>query len=119
MHTEVNRKSLPGSLSRCIKGEVAVNRGLKRFILPMAQKSSYLEDSKALHLIQQVRDDRFAIHFKHRAKRDKRRSTSSFRSNSADLNARDLLTHFVIQGVKASEKELTMGLGGDDGKNDL
>lgn len=71
------------------------------------------EDSKALHLIQQVRDEahRFAI-TKHRAKRDKKRAGSILEviPGLGEKRRRDLLTHFGgIQGVlKASEKELGM-----------
>ena len=70
------------------------------------------EDHKALHLIQQVRDEahRFAI-TKHRAKRDKRRSTSVLEAiPGLPKRRRDLLTHFGgIQGVlKASEKSLLL-----------
>ncbi|MBF4521814.1 excinuclease ABC subunit UvrC [Acinetobacter towneri] len=76
------------------------------------------EDHKALHLIQQVRDEahRFAI-TKHRAKRDKKRGSSVLEviPGLGPKRRRDLLTHFGgIQGVlKASEKELTLvpGLG--------
>ena len=76
------------------------------------------EDHKALHLIQQVRDEahRFAI-TKHRAKRDKRRSSSVLEAipGLGPKRRRDLLTHFGgIQGVlKASEKDLSLvpGLG--------
>ena len=75
-------------------------------------------DHKALHLIQQVRDEahRFAI-TKHRAKRDKRRGGSVLEAipGLGPKRRRDLLTHFGgIQGVlKASEKELGLvpGLG--------
>lgn len=82
--------------------------GLKRFIYRW-HKIQLPEDSKALHLIQQVRDEahRFAI-TKHRAKRDKRRSTSVLEAipGLGPKRRRDLLTHFGgIQGVlKASEK---------------
>ena len=75
-------------------------------------------DHKALHLIQQVRDEahRFAI-TKHRAKRDKRRGGSVLEviPGLGPKRRRDLLTHFGgIQGVlKASEKEMMLvpGLG--------
>lgn len=50
--------------------------GLETLHFTDGTKIQLPEDSKALHLIQQVRDvHRFAI-TKHRAKRDKRRSTS-------------------------------------------
>lgn len=71
------------------------------------------EDSKALHLIQQVRDEahRFAI-TRHRAKRDKKRAGSILEviPGLGAKRRRDILTHFGgIQGVlKASEKELMM-----------
>ncbi|WP_436917542.1 excinuclease ABC subunit UvrC [Acinetobacter schindleri] len=76
------------------------------------------EDHKALHLIQQVRDEahRFAI-TKHRAKRDKKRGSSVLEviPGLGPKRRRDLLTHFGgIQGVlKASEKDLMLvpGLG--------
>ena len=68
-------------------------------------------DHKALHLIQQIRDEahRFAI-TKHRAKRDKKRGGSVLEviPNLGPKRRRDLLTHFAgIQGVlKASENEI-------------
>ena len=76
------------------------------------------EDYKALHLIQQIRDEahRFAI-TKHRAKRDKKRGGSVLEviPGLGPKRRRDLLTHFGgIQGVlKASENELMLvsGLG--------
>lgn len=76
------------------------------------------EDHKALHLIQQIRDEahRFAI-TKHRAKRDKKRGGSVLEviPGLGPKRRRDLLTHFGgIQGVlKASENELMLvsGLG--------
>ncbi len=75
-------------------------------------------DHKALHLLQQVRDEahRFAI-TKHRAKRDKRRGGSVLEAipGLGPKRRRDLLTHFGgIQGVlKASAQELALvqGLG--------
>ncbi len=68
-------------------------------------------DDKALHLIQQIRDEahRFAI-TKHRAKRDKKRGGSVLEviPGLGPKRRRDLLTHFGgIQGVlKASESDL-------------
>ncbi len=68
-------------------------------------------DDKALHLIQQIRDEahRFAI-TKHRAKRDKKRGGSVLEviPGLGPKRRRDLLTHFGgIQGVlRASENEL-------------
>ncbi|MDS7932409.1 excinuclease ABC subunit UvrC [Acinetobacter sp. V91_7] len=92
--------------------------GLETLHFTDGTKIQLPEDNKALHLIQQVRDEahRFAI-TKHRAKRDKRRSTSVLEAipGLGPKRRRDLLTHFGgIQGVlKASEKELTLvpGLG--------
>lgn len=93
--------------------------GLETLHFTDGTKIQLPEDNKALHLIQQVRDEahRFAI-TKHRAKRDKRRSTSVLEAipGLGPKRRRDLLTHFGgIQGVlKASEKELTLvpGFGG-------
>ncbi|WP_273779384.1 excinuclease ABC subunit UvrC [Acinetobacter sp. GSS19] len=92
--------------------------GLETLHFTDGTKIQLPEDSKALHLIQQVRDEahRFAI-TKHRAKRDKRRAGSVLEAipGLGPKRRRDLLTHFGgIQGVlKASEKELTVvpGLG--------
>ncbi|MEB3863373.1 excinuclease ABC subunit UvrC [Acinetobacter sp. IK31] len=87
--------------------------GLETLHFTDGTKIQLPEDNKALHLIQQVRDEahRFAI-TKHRAKRDKRRSTSVLEAipGLGPKRRRDLLTHFGgIQGVlKASEKELTL-----------
>ncbi|MFV5375867.1 excinuclease ABC subunit UvrC [Acinetobacter calcoaceticus] len=87
--------------------------GLETLHFTDGTKIQLPEDHKALHLIQQVRDEahRFAI-TKHRAKRDKRRSTSVLEAipGLGPKRRRDLLTHFGgIQGVlKASEKELTL-----------
>lgn len=92
--------------------------GLETLHFTDGNKIQLPEDHKALHLIQQVRDEahRFAI-TKHRAKRDKKRGTSILEviPGLGPKRRRDLLTHFGgIQGVlKASEKELTLvpGLG--------
>ncbi|MDE2421444.1 MAG: excinuclease ABC subunit UvrC [Gammaproteobacteria bacterium] len=68
-------------------------------------------DDKALHLIQQIRDEahRFAI-TKHRAKRDKKRGGSVLEviPGLGPKRRRDLLTHFGgIQGVlRASENDI-------------
>lgn len=92
--------------------------GLETLHFTDGNKIQLPEDHKALHLIQQVRDEahRFAI-TKHRAKRDKKRGSSILEviPGLGPKRRRDLLTHFGgIQGVlKASEKELTLvpGLG--------
>ena len=92
--------------------------GLETLHFTDGTKIQLPEDHKALHLIQQVRDEahRFAI-TKHRAKRDKRRAGSVLEAipGLGPKRRRDLLTHFGgIQGVlRASEKELTLvpGLG--------
>lgn len=90
--------------------------GLETLHFTNGDKIQLPEDNKALHLIQQVRDEahRFAI-TKHRAKRDKRRAGSVLEviPGLGPKRRRDLLTHFGgIQGVlKASEKELTQVLG--------
>lgn len=87
--------------------------GLETLHFTNGEKIQLPEDSKALHLIQQVRDEahRFAI-TKHRAKRDKKRAGSVLEviPGLGAKRRRDLLTHFGgIQGVlKASEKELGM-----------
>ena len=68
-------------------------------------------DHKALHLIQQIRDEahRFAI-TKHRAKRDKRRAGSVLEliPNLGEKRRRELLAHFGgMQGLlSASEREV-------------
>ncbi|HBG83774.1 MAG TPA: excinuclease ABC subunit C [Acinetobacter radioresistens] len=92
--------------------------GLETLHFTDGRKIQLAEDHKALHLIQQVRDEahRFAI-TRHRAKRDKRRAGSVLEviPGLGPKRRRDLLTHFGgIQGVlKASEKELMVvpGLG--------
>ncbi len=92
--------------------------GLETLHFTDGRKIQLAEDHKALHLIQQVRDEahRFAI-TRHRAKRDKRRAGSVLEAipGLGPKRRRDLLTHFGgIQGVlKASEKELMVvpGLG--------
>ncbi|WP_374571762.1 excinuclease ABC subunit UvrC [Acinetobacter sp.] len=93
--------------------------GLETLHFTDGTKIQLPEDHKALHLIQQVRDEahRFAI-TKHRAKRDKKRGSSVLEviPGLGPKRRRDLLTHFGgIQGVlKASENELKLvpGLGG-------
>ena len=92
--------------------------GLETLHFTDGTKIQLPEDHKALHLIQQVRDEahRFAI-TRHRAKRDKSRGRSVLEviPGLGPKRRRDLLTHFGgIQGVlKASEKDLTLvpGLG--------
>lgn len=92
--------------------------GLETLHFTDGSKIQLPEDHKALHLIQQVRDEahRFAI-TKHRAKRDKKRGSSILEviPGLGPKRRRDLLTHFGgIQGVlKASENELKLvpGLG--------
>lgn len=86
--------------------------GLETLHFTHGEKIQLPESSKALHLIQHVRDEahRFAI-TKHRAKRDQRRAGSVLEviPGLGQKRRRDLLTHFGgMQGVlKASEKELT------------
>ncbi len=92
--------------------------GLETLHFTDGTKIQLPEDHKALHLIQQVRDEahRFAI-TKHRAKRDKKRGSSILEviPGLGPKRRRDLLTHFGgIQGVlKASEHDLKVvpGLG--------
>lgn len=92
--------------------------GLETLHFTDGTKIQLPEDHKALHLIQQVRDEahRFAI-TKHRAKRDKKRGGSVLEviPGLGPKRRRDLLTHFGgIQGVlKASEHDLKLvpGLG--------
>jgi len=92
--------------------------GLETLHFTEGSKIQLPEDHKALHLIQQVRDEahRFAI-TRHRAKRDKKRGSSVLEviPGLGPKRRRDLLTHFGgIQGVlKASEKDLQLvpGLG--------
>ena len=92
--------------------------GLETLHFTDGRKIQLPEDHKALHLIQQVRDEahRFAI-TKHRAKRDKKRGSSVLEviPGLGPKRRRDLLTHFGgIQGVlKASERDLQLvpGLG--------
>lgn len=87
--------------------------GLETLHFTDGRKVQLSEDAKALHLIQQVRDEahRFAI-TRHRAKRDKKRAGSVLEviPGLGQKRRRDLLTHFGgIQGVlKASEKELLL-----------
>ncbi|XID74684.1 excinuclease ABC subunit UvrC [Alkanindiges sp. WGS2144] len=86
--------------------------GLETLHFTDGHKIQLESDNKALHLIQQVRDEahRFAI-TRHRAKRDKKRGGSVLEviPGLGPKRRRDLLTHFGgIQGVlKASEHELT------------
>lgn len=80
------------------------------------QRIQLTEDHKALHLIQQVRDEahRFAI-TRHRAKRDKRRGQSILEviPNLGEKRRRDLLTHFAgLQGVLSASKEDLMQVNG-------
>ncbi|WP_159123729.1 excinuclease ABC subunit UvrC [Acinetobacter variabilis] len=92
--------------------------GLETLHFTDGSKIQLPEDHKALHLIQQIRDEahRFAI-TRHRAKRDKKRGSSVLEviPGLGPKRRRDLLTHFGgIQGVlKASEKDLQLvpGLG--------
>lgn len=85
--------------------------GLETLHFTDGTKIQLAEDHKALHLIQQVRDEahRFAI-TKHRAKRDKKRAGSVLEviPGLGEKRRRDVLTHFGgIQGVlRATEKEL-------------
>jgi excinuclease ABC subunit C len=87
--------------------------GLETLHFTDGRKIQLESDNKALHLIQQVRDEahRFAI-TKHRAKRDKKRAGSVLEviPGLGPKRRRDLLTHFGgIQGVlKASEHELAL-----------
>jgi excinuclease ABC subunit C len=87
--------------------------GLETLHFTDGRKIQLESDNKALHLIQQIRDEahRFAI-TKHRAKRDKKRGGSVLEviPGLGPKRRRDLLTHFGgIQGVlKASENELAL-----------
>lgn len=87
--------------------------GLETLHFTDGAKIQLPEDNKALHLIQQVRDEahRFAI-TRHRAKRDKKRAGSILEviPGLGAKRRRDLLTHFGgMQGVlKAAEKELLL-----------
>ncbi len=115
-----------GQLNMAI--EVMVDLGLEAFMIGVSKgegrkpgletlhftdghKIQLEGDNKALHLIQQIRDEahRFAI-TKHRAKRDKKRGGSVLEviPGLGPKRRRDLLTHFGgIQGVlKASEHDL-------------
>ena len=115
-----------GQLNMAI--EVLVDLGLEAFMIGVSKgegrkpgletlhftdghKIQLEGDNKALHLIQQIRDEahRFAI-TKHRAKRDKKRGGSVLEviPGLGPKRRRDLLTHFGgIQGVlKASEHDL-------------
>jgi len=85
--------------------------GLETLHLPNGQTINLPPDHKALHLIQQIRDEahRFAI-TKHRAKRDKRRAGSVLEliPNLGEKRRRELLAHFAgMQGLlSASEAEI-------------
>jgi excinuclease ABC subunit C len=85
--------------------------GLETLHLPDGQTLNLPSDHKALHLIQQIRDEahRFAI-TKHRAKRDKRRAGSVLEliPNLGEKRRRELLAHFGgMQGLlSASEAEI-------------
>lgn len=85
--------------------------GLETLHFTDGRKIQLESDNKALHLIQQIRDEahRFAI-TRHRAKRDKKRGGSVLEviPGLGPKRRRDLLTHFGgIQGVlKASENDL-------------
>lgn len=87
--------------------------GLETLHFTDGAKVQLESDNKALHLIQQIRDEahRFAI-TRHRAKRDKKRGTSVLEviPGLGPKRRRDLLTHFGgIQGVLgAGEKDLEM-----------
>lgn len=85
--------------------------GLETLHLPDGQAINLPPDHKALHLIQQIRDEahRFAI-TKHRAKRDKRRAGSVLEliPNLGEKRRRELLAHFAgMQGLlSASEADI-------------
>lgn len=87
--------------------------GLETLHFTDGTKIQLESDNKALHLIQQIRDEahRFAI-TRHRAKRDKKRGASVLEviPGLGPKRRRDLLTHFGgIQGVLgAGEKDLEM-----------
>lgn len=87
--------------------------GLETLHFTDGSKIQLESDNKALHLIQQIRDEahRFAI-TRHRAKRDKKRGGSVLEviPGLGPKRRRDLLTHFGgIQGVlSASENELAL-----------
>jgi excinuclease ABC subunit C len=87
--------------------------GLETLHFTDGSKVQLESDNKALHLIQQIRDEahRFAI-TRHRAKRDKKRGASVLEviPGLGPKRRRDLLTHFGgMQGVLgASEKDMEM-----------
>ena len=87
--------------------------GLETLHFTDGAKVQLESDNKALHLIQQIRDEahRFAI-TRHRAKRDKKRGASVLEviPGLGPKRRRDLLTHFGgMQGVLgASEKDMEM-----------
>lgn len=85
--------------------------GLETLHFTDGRSLNLASDDKALHLIQQIRDEahRFAI-TKHRAKRDKRRAGSVLEliPNLGEKRRRELLAHFGgMQGLlSASEREI-------------
>lgn len=90
--------------------------GLESLHFTDGRRIQLAEDDKALHLIQQVRDEahRFAIR-KHRAKRDQKRGQSILEviPKLGEKRRRDLLTHFAgLQGVLSASKEDLMQVQG-------
>lgn len=90
--------------------------GLESLHFVDGRRIQLAEDDKALHLIQQIRDEahRFAI-TQHRAKRDKRRGQSILEviPNLGEKRRRDLLTHFAgLQGVLSASKQDLMQVKG-------
>ncbi|WLF83044.1 excinuclease ABC subunit UvrC [Moraxella sp. ZY210820] len=90
--------------------------GLESLHFTNGERVQLAEDHKALHLIQQIRDEahRFAI-TKHRAKRDQKRGQSILEviPNLGEKRRRDLLTHFAgLQGVLSASKQDLMQVNG-------